>query len=581
MLMKKNNVIAIIFASVLFLVSSCYKAELNPGNNDAKQSRGQDQSIANGSSLTTLAGTSIKDSWVAVLDVTNDKINVYDCYAANWTAVAQKMSWSPSTARLYSAAEVSAWGDPRDVRIRQSPWGGAWAAVGGNLATIAVQSTGKRQWALNLGAGTMPHGVELLANGNIVVAAKDGNWVRVYTSSQSATSTGYAQFNITAPTAVLWDSVNNVIRVTGTIGSTAVLAALTVGGTAAAPTLTENVSLRSTLPTTGGQDVTDFAGDPNKLWVCTSNGVYSYNKTTKVFSPIGGNAFRSGVKSCVNQISGRLIQADPSNGAHVDFYASSGLWHQWQNLVGTSNYRARIWKYDYSIATRSPEITVMTYNIQLAGNGLQAIANVITARNPDLVCLQEVDKFTNRSGSTVDQAAELGRLTGMYYYFSKAMNFDGGEYGDAILSKWPLYAITHYTLPAGTGEPRQMAVIRTEKDGTMFNFAGTHLDHLGPAAGNSLLQATAINNIVTGISYPFILGGDFNEVPTSVTINKLKEKFTLGCVGGCPVTHSSSAPTRSIDYFMYRPGGFNVLSYGTINAQVSDHLPVVAVVSLQ
>lgn len=563
------------FIILTMFVLSCNKLE--PA--DQEVAGNQKESVP--APLSAAAFTSIKDSWVAVLDVTNDKINVYDCYAKEWYLPARKMNWSPTTGRSYSAAEVSAWGDPRDVRIRQSPWGGAWAAVGGNLATIAIQSTGHRRWALDLGAGTTPHGVELLPNGNIVVAAKDGNWVRVYTSSQSTTSTSYAQFNITAPTAVLWDPINNVIRVTGSIGGNAVLAALTVGGTAAAPTLTEDVSLRSTLPTAGGQDVSDFAGDPNKLWVCTSTGVYTYNKTTKTFSAIGNYAFRAGVKSCVNQISGRLIQADPATGNHIDFCSSNGTWHQWQNLVGTSNYRARIWKYDYVIEAQSPEIKVMTYNIQLANGGLQNVANVIKAQNPDLVCLQEVDKFTNRSGSSIDQADTLAKLTGMYCYFSKAMNWDGGEYGDAILSKWPLYEITRYVLPAGTGEPRQMAVIRTEKNGLMFKFGGTHLDHLGPAAGNSLLQAIEINNIANGITHPFILGGDFNEVPSSVTIAKLKEKFTLGCMGSCPATHPASAPARSIDYFMYKPGGFAMNSYNTISTLVSDHLPVVATVTLQ
>lgn len=572
---------AILSLGMLFSIMSCHKTEfiIDPGL--SRQKDQASQSGQNSVSLLSTPGDNIKDSWVATLDVTGDKINVYDIYAQFWTTAARKMSWSPTTARGYSAAEVSAWGDPRDVRIRQSPWGGAWAAVAGNLATIAIQSTGNKRWAINLGAGTTPHGVELLPNGNIVVAAKDGNWVRIYTSSQSTSSTTYTQFSITAPTAVLWDPVSNVIRVTGSIGGTSVLASLTVGGTAAAPTLIENVSLRSTLPTAGGQDVTDFAGDPNKLWVCTSTGVYTYNKTSKAFTAIGNYAFRSGVKSCINQISGRLIQASPANSAHIDFCSSNGTWHQFQNLTGSSNYRVRIWKYDYTIASQGSDIKVMTYNIQIGGTGLQNIANVITAQNPDLVCLQEVDVNTNRSGSTINQAAELGRLTGMYYYFSKAMNFDGGEYGDAILSKWPLYATTRYVLPAGTGEPRQMAVIRTEKDGVMFNFAGTHLDHLGPAAGNSLQQATAINNIVNGISYPFILGGDFNEIPTSATITKLKEVFTLGCVSSCQATHPSSAPTRRIDYFMHRTGDFNVLNYDVVSTQVSDHLPVVATVTLQ
>lgn len=549
------------------------------------QSRRQEKDLVGGAIAVQTAGTftSIKDSWVAVLDTLNDKINVYDCYVAEWYAPARKMNWSPTTGREYSAAEVSAWGHPRDVRIRQSPWGGAWAAVGGNLATITIQSTGHRKWALDLGAGVTPDGVELLPNGNIVVAARDGNWVRVYTSSQSTTSSSYAQFSITAPTAVLWDPVNSVIRVTGIMGGNSVLASLTVGGTAAAPTLTEDVSLRSTLPTAGGQDVTDFAGDPNKLWVCTSSGVYTYDKTTRGFTAIGNYAFRSGVKSCVNQISGRLIQVNPTIAAHVDFCSSAGVWHQWQNLVGTANYRVRIWKYDYVIQPQSPEIKVMTYNIKLAGSGLPTIASVITGQNPDLVCLQEVDSMTNRSGSTINQADSLGKLTGMYYYFSRAMPYDGGAYGDAILSKWPIYQITHYALPPGDseGEPRQMAVIRTEKNGVMFNFAGTHLDHLGPAHPNSLIQAGVIDSIVTTITYPFILGGDFNSIPSSTTIAKLKEQFTLGCLGACSPTSTAASPTRCIDYFMYKPGDFSVLTYGPVSTQASDHLPVVATVLLQ
>lgn len=581
--MKKINSMAMPFVMVLLFTSSCYKAGLNPGNLDDKQR--PEKGLANTGSVTALAGTSIQDSWVAVLDVTNDKINVYDCYARYWyeggNHIARKMSWSPTTARGYSTAEVSAWGDPRDVRIRQSPWGGAWAAVGGNLATITIQSTGNRRWALNMGAGTTPHGVELLPNGNIVVAARDGNWIRVYNSSQSTSSTGYAQFNITAPTAVLWDPISQVIRVTGSIGGVSVLAALTVGGTAALPTLTENVSLRSTLPTPGAQDVSDFAGDPDKLWVCTSTGVYTYNKTDKTFSAISNFAFRSGVKSCVNQISGRLIQANPAIPARIDFCASTGAWHEWQQLTGTSNYRVRIWKYDYVITAQRPEIVVMSYNIKLAGTGLQTIANVINTQDPDLVCLQEVDSCTGRSGSSIDQALELGKLTGMHYYFSKAMNYDGGGYGDAILSKWPLYERKRYVLSAGTGEPRQMAVIRTEKNGVMFKFGGTHLDHLGVAVGNSLLQATEINNIVTGITHPFILGGDFNATPLTTPITKLKEKFTLGCIGTCPWTAPADVPNRTIDYIMSRPGGFNILTYGTISTQASDHLPVVATVTLQ
>ncbi|MCY2995293.1 MAG: hypothetical protein NTY19_46640 [Planctomycetota bacterium] len=84
-------------------------------------------------------------------------------------------------------------------------------------------------------------------------------------------------------------------------------------------------------------------------------------------------------------------------------------------------------------------IRVLTYNIQ-HGEGtdgkidLARTAAVIKRLTPDLAALQEVDKATTRSRG-VDQAAELGKLTGMHVAFGKAMDFAGGRYGEAILSR--------------------------------------------------------------------------------------------------------------------------------------------------
>jgi len=47
------------------------------------------------------------------------------------------------------------------------------------------------------------------------------------------------------------------------------------------------------------------------------------------------------------------------------------------------------------------------------------------------------------------------------------------------------------------------------------------------------------------------------------------------------LTWPASAPNSTRDYFMYKPGGFTVSTYQTINTQASDHLPVVATVLLQ
>ena len=56
---------------------------------------------------------------------------------------------------------------------------------------------------------------------------------------------------------------------------------------------------------------------------------------------------------------------------------------------------------------------------------------------PDIVALQAVDQNTGRSNG-VDQAAALGKLTGMKAVFSRAIDFDGGGYGNAVLTKLPV-----------------------------------------------------------------------------------------------------------------------------------------------
>ena len=90
------------------------------------------------------------------------------------------------------------------------------------------------------------------------------------------------------------------------------------------------------------------------------------------------------------------------------------------------------------------EIRVLTYNIH-HGEGvdgkfdLPRIADVIKLASPDLVALQEVDQGTARA-SGVDQPAELARLTGMKVVFGRNIDFQGGGYGTAVLSRLPVKA---------------------------------------------------------------------------------------------------------------------------------------------
>lgn len=229
------------------------------------------------------------------------------------------------------------------------------------------------------------------------------------------------------------------------------------------------------------------------------------------------------------------------------------------------------------------QITVMTYNIH-HGEGtdgkldLERIAKIIRAQNPDVVALQEVDDRAQRSGG-VDQAAELGKLTGMQHVFGKAMDLQGGGYGQAILSRWPIKAHQVHRLPQRAGrEPRiAIATTITAPFGEMI-FAGVHLDH--QLEEIRVEQVAEINRVLRpkNGSVPVIVVGDFNAAPESGPIKGMLEHWMDAAQGAAEPTIPSAHPRRRIDYVFCAP----VKNWKAVSSKVleepiaSDHRPVVA-----
>ena len=231
-------------------------------------------------------------------------------------------------------------------------------------------------------------------------------------------------------------------------------------------------------------------------------------------------------------------------------------------------------------------LKVMTYNIHHANPpseqvkiDVAAIARVINQEKPDLVALQEVDVHTERSGKNLDQAREIARLTGMKSFFMKALDYQGGEYGIAVLSRYPIVDSAGYLLPrdpAIGGEDRAVASITVELPGKKrVIFASTHLDL---KEANRLSQAKALIGHFENSSIPMILGGDFNALASSPVIELFDQHFTRTCGNDCAPTIPVKNPNRTIDFIMYKPqANFKVLSTRVIDEQyASDHLPVVA-----
>ena len=227
-----------------------------------------------------------------------------------------------------------------------------------------------------------------------------------------------------------------------------------------------------------------------------------------------------------------------------------------------------------------PVLTVLTYNIH-HGEGvdgrfdLERLAAVIRAADPDLAALQEVDRATGRSGG-VDQAAELGRLTGMYVHFAAAMPFDGGEYGEAVLSRTPFLERRVIPLPAGPGyEPRAGAFARVAPlgDDRGVVFVGTHLDHTDDPA-NRVAQARALVAALADEAAPVIVAGDLNDVPGS----EMHAVFAGWADFGRDLgpTFPSASPEVRIDYVLARePAAWRRAEASVVDEPVaSDHAPI-------
>ena len=238
-------------------------------------------------------------------------------------------------------------------------------------------------------------------------------------------------------------------------------------------------------------------------------------------------------------------------------------------------------------------LKVLSYNIHHANPpsrkdviDMEAIANVIRKEDPHLVALQEVDVFTDRSGKSLHQAEELARLTGMKAFFAKAIDYGGGEYGVAILSKLPMENAKNTPLPtaAGTnGERRTLATAEiTLPGGKKILFASTHLD-AQRADTNRFLQINAIAEIMQNEKLPVVIAGDLNAVPDTRIVAVLDRHFTRTCVTNCGFTIPEKNPKRTIDYIAFKPSaGFSVVEHVVVNENyASDHLPVKAVIQVK
>ena len=218
-------------------------------------------------------------------------------------------------------------------------------------------------------------------------------------------------------------------------------------------------------------------------------------------------------------------------------------------------------------------LRLMTYNVHNAKGidgkrDIQRIANIILDAAPDVVAIQEVDSMTPRCYSY--QLGELAARTGMYASFAPALHTVIGRYGVGVLSKERPMSVKRVRLP-GSEEKRALLMAEFED----YIFCSTHLS-LTPQDRMKSLEM--IREYAADSRKPFFVAGDFNDMPDSEFMVKLKKDYEV-LNDESEQTFPAYHPDRTIDYVVsWKPTGAYI---AVVDSRVpdeplaSDHRPLV------
>ena len=251
---------------------------------------------------------------------------------------------------------------------------------------------------------------------------------------------------------------------------------------------------------------------------------------------------------------------------------------------------------------------------------LEELVSFIRKENPDVLCLQEIDFDSSRSGG-INQARELALKAGYPYlaqaisweaqyipfpYWPLERNFGSMKSGGAILSKYPISDHTVELFPKPTSHPwwynlfylhryvQTAKITIRDKDYVFMNLHLEAFDKVDRLKQVKLLQEKTKDGKVDFIA------GDFNMVPGRATKKRnftdstddyendesfmvmssgqlkeaIPEEIYLGSESRY-FTFPSWKPDRRLDYIFY-DSSHRLMRAEVLSSKLSDHLPLKA-----
>jgi endonuclease/exonuclease/phosphatase family metal-dependent hydrolase len=227
-------------------------------------------------------------------------------------------------------------------------------------------------------------------------------------------------------------------------------------------------------------------------------------------------------------------------------------------------------------ARPNSSIRVMTWNIH-GGVGtdrqfaLGRIIEVIARHDPDVVALQEVDS-RRRKADERSPFELLREAVGEHGVEAKSIITADGDYGQMVVSRWPLAGTTVHDLTHEGREPRR--AIETEVCAAAGNFRLVAA-HFGLSLAERRTQARRLVEIARRHPMMTVMLGDFNDWfwPGSLR-HAFKQELPARTRHA---TFPSRCPIFRLDRIFCWPGDTKMRSFVDHQARIaSDHLPVIA-----
>lgn len=212
---------------------------------------------------------------------------------------------------------------------------------------------------------------------------------------------------------------------------------------------------------------------------------------------------------------------------------------------------------------------------------LAATAAVLREFTPDVCALNEI--YGNEESTFGNQPRLLSEMLGYpYRAFARGIYHKHGEYGNGLLSKYPIKAarviplvIPKEARPTGATrhyEDRALLVANLDINGSTLTVMACHFglndDEKTLAVDTVLREAAATDT-------PIVLLGDFNITPDTVHYARLAAVFcdTAALCADTPLTFPSNAPCQKIDY-IFTKGNIRATTVAVPAVVASDHLPI-------